>query len=112
MAAFAVVLRFLAVVGKGFVVAESRQLDRHRRRQRDAFVGRSKQHVEWQAGIDQAACVKPGELAQARAVIEEPRIEEVRRHSPGLGLETTESQYARIERKPQKVLCQGVGGVV
>ena len=44
----AVVLGFLAIVGKGHIATEARQFDGHGGGQRDAFVGWPEQHVERQ----------------------------------------------------------------
>ena len=102
------VLGFLAVVGKGLVVAQARQFDRHGRHQRDALVGRAKQHVVFDAAGQDALRIELGQPSQHGAVIEQARIEEVGRLAAGLGDEAAEAQHAAVHRKGNEIFGQMV----
>ena len=102
-AALAVVFGFLAVVGERHVAPQTREFDRHRRSQRYALVGRTKNHVEFDAAGQQAARIKFSQAAQLGAIVKQTGIEKVGRQPPGLGLEFTEPQHPRAERELHKI---------
>ena len=108
--AFAVVFRFLAVVGVGQVAAEPGELDRHRRGERDALVGGAEQHVEFEARGEQAARIKFGQPAELGAVVEQAGVEEIGREPARLGLEFAEAQHAGIDRELHEIERQRAAG--
>ena len=87
VAAFAVILGFLAVEGKREVLAALGEGDGNGGDKRDALVGRAEQHVKLDAASFGGFGVEFGELAQRVAVVEKAGIEEVGRKPPCLGLE-------------------------
>ena len=101
---------FLAVVGKRQVAPQPRQFDGDGSGQRNAFVGRAKNHVESQAGAllfgQQVARIKLRQPAQLGAIVKQAGIEKIRAHAPGLGLELTKPQHARFDGKLHKFLRQ------
>jgi hypothetical protein len=109
-AAFAVVFRFLAVVGIGHAAALAGQADGHGGGQRDALVGRAEEHVEFEARGEQAACIEFAQPHQLLTVVEQAGVEEVRRLPPRLGLEIAKAQHPSLHRELDEVLRQRVGG--
>ena len=109
-AAFAVVFGFFAVIGEGHIFAQARQLHRHCGTQGDAFVGGAKDHVELNAALKQALCVKVGQLPKLGAVVKQTSVEKVRAHAARFGFELAKFEHATIERKLHKCLCQRVVG--
>ena len=105
-AAFAVILGFLAVVAELHIASGFGQRDSHCRHQRNAFVGRAEQHVKRHIGRGNCFGVKLRELPQRVAVAEQPRVEEVRRQAPGLGLELAEQQHARVDGEADEVVSE------
>ena len=93
-AAFAVILGFLAVEGERGVAALAGQCHGGGRRQGDALVGGTEQHVEFDARVEQGLRVELRQLGQGGAVMEQARIEEVRRLASGLGGELAKPQDA------------------
>ena len=89
-------------------MAQAGQLDGHGRRQGNAFIGGTKEHVELQAGFDQPTCIEFSQAAQFGAVIEQTSVEEVRRQAPGLDLEFPNRSTWDCNGKGHKVLSQGV----
>ena len=101
------VLGFLAVEAEGQVAAPRCAGYCHGRGQRDALVGRPEQHIELRYGffhLQQPVGVETGQAAQPFAVVEEPRIEEVRRQPPRLRLELAEAQRSGVERELDKLV--------
>ena len=107
-APLAVILGFLAVVGKRNVDAEPGQFYRQCGCQRDAFVGGAKNHVEPDAAFEQALGIELGQSSQFGSIVKLAGVEEVGADTAGLGLEFTEPQHATIHNKLQKILGQRV----
>ena len=82
-AAFAVVLGFLAVVGKRHIAAQPRQLDGDRRAQRNA-PGRAEDHVEFEAAGMMRFCIELREPAQFGAIVEQAGVEKYGLSRPAL----------------------------
>src|SRR4249919_507173 len=101
-AAFAMRLGFLPVEGEGNVAAAPGEFARHRRRQRDALVGRPEQHVERHARLAQRVGVARGQLGQCRAAVEATGVEEVRALAPRLQRERAEAQGLRTQREGEE----------
>ena len=72
-AAFAVVFGFFAVIGKRHIATPPGQFHHQRRAQRNALVGRAKNHVELNATVQNALGIKTGQAQQSSAVIEQSR---------------------------------------
>ena len=102
-AAFAVILGFLAVVAVRQIVPFFGQRDRRRRGQRDALVGRSEQLVARHAGGQVRLGVEPAQPAQAFAVVEQSRVEEVRSLAPGLGDELRQIEARRVPGRSREI---------
>nr|ACN62979.1 orotate phosphoribosyltransferase [Diaphorobacter sp. PCA039] len=92
-AALAMVLGLFAVVGKGHVLAQPRQLHRHRGGQRNAFVGGAEDHVELDAAGHQGLCIELRQPPELGAVVEQTGVEEIRAQAACLGLEFTKAQH-------------------
>jgi hypothetical protein len=105
-----VVFGFFAVVGKGHIPAQAGQLDGHGRTERNAFVRRTKNHVELDTTVDQCFCIELGQLAQLGAVVKQACIEKVRAHAAGFGFELAKAQHARRDCKLHKFLRQRACG--
>ncbi|MNK87930.1 hypothetical protein D3C87_1078780 [compost metagenome] len=73
------------------------------RRQRDALVGRAKQHVEGNAAFGDSCGVEAPQLRQGRTRVEQAGVEEVRTGTPGLQGELTEAQNAAIDGKTNEI---------
>src|SRR5690348_17328473 len=79
VAAFAVILGFLAVEGPGHVaMVVLAQRDGRRRRERNALVGRAEQHVVLEARARERRRVTLTEHRDRLAVVEEAGVEEIR----------------------------------
>ncbi len=102
------VLGLLAVEAKRHIVTETGKSDGGRARQGDALVGRAEEDVECDARGERRARVVAPELAQLLAVVEEPRVEEVRGQAPGLGLEFPEAQRPRADGEIDELAAEGV----
>jgi hypothetical protein len=89
-----VVFGFFSVVGKGKVFAQTGQFNRHSGGQRDAFVGRAKNHVKLDPAFDQALCIKFSQTAQLGTVVKQTRVEKIRAQTTCLGFELTKAQNA------------------
>ncbi len=92
-AAFAVVLRFLAIERERQVAS----VQRVQRRggggsERNALVGRSEQHVEGQARTHDGFGIAAAEHCKRSAVIEGTGVEEIRTHTSGFQREFAEPQ--------------------
>ena len=70
---------------------------RGQRRQRDALVGRTKQHVEANVGLGDRGRVVAPQLGRGVAGVEETGVEKVRAGAPGFQREFTEPQYTEFE---------------
>jgi len=101
---------FLAVECKRHIGPEIRERDSRGRRERDALVGRSEQHVELHAPFgarrEQRLRIETRQRSQQRTTVEEPRIEEVRRQPSGLGPELAKTQHAGLQRELDELLTQ------
>jgi hypothetical protein len=84
----------------------SRQRHRGGGRQSDALVGGAEQHVEFDARVEQGLGVELGQLAQRGAVVEQARIEEIRRLAACLGEELAELQHFGFDGKRNELLAQ------
>ena len=103
-AAFAVVFGLLAVVGKRHVAPQPRQLYRQRGTQWNALVGGAKNHVEFNAALQQALRVKLREATQLGTVVKQTRIEKIRADASRLGFEFAELEHATVHRELHKFL--------
>ena len=78
-AALAMVFGFLAVVGKGHIAPQPGQFGCHHRAQGNAFVGRAKQHVEFNATGQNVLRIETGQPRQLGAIVKQTGIEKIRR---------------------------------
>lgn len=106
VAAFAMVLRFLAVKGKRIVLAITGQCDRDRCNQWNTFVSRAKQHVEAEAAGLRRFRVEFGEPTQRIAVVEQAGVEKVGRQAACLGFEFAEAEHIAADGKFDEVLTK------
>jgi hypothetical protein len=104
--AFAVVLGFLAVVGKRHIAALFRQRHRGGGGEDDALVGRPENHVKLYGAAADGFCIKTRQLQYAVAIIEQAGVEEVRRGASGFGDECAKTQYLLAQRKTNKILTK------
>ena len=105
-AAFAVILGFLAIEAERQIVPLFGEGDRRRRRQGDPLVRRSEQLVAGHARSQQRLGIEPAEPPQALAVVEQSRVEEVRRPASRLGHELPETQHVACQRKGEEFLAK------
>ena len=78
----------------------------HGGRERDALVGRAEHHVELDTTGQQGFCIEFRKAAKFVAVVEKPRIEEIRAQTPCLGLEFAKTQDAGLHGKLHETLRQ------
>src|ERR1043165_9109733 len=98
VAAFAVILRFLAVERPRDVTAVLfGERDRCRRNQRDALVGRTEQHVERPLRALDGVGVVTTERAERAPGVEQSSVEKVRAQPAGFQLELAEAQHAEVQ---------------
>jgi hypothetical protein len=89
------ILGFLAIEGPGHAaMVVLGQRHRGGGGERNSLVGRAEQHVELKARARERGGVALAEHGDGFAVIEQPRIEEVRALATGLQLEIAEAQRA------------------
>src|SRR5207253_7640509 len=93
--------------------------DRGGRGERDALVRRAEEDVEADSGGERRAGIEARRFAEALAIAEQSRIEEVRREPSRLGPELPEAQHAGADREVDElapesfaVVRRGVGGGV
>src|SRR4029077_19045373 len=93
IATLTVILGLLAIEAKWQIVPLFGQRDRRRRRKSDPLVRRSEKLVKSHTGCKRRFGVELSEAAQALAVVEQSRVEKVRRKASGLGDKVTETQH-------------------
>src|SRR4029079_12708673 len=103
-AAFTVSLGFLAIEGVGTIeVLVLRERGRRRRDQRDALVGRPKQHVECDPGTGGGPRVMAAEHGDRAGGVEEPGVKEIRAHASRLEREFAEPEHAELETQANEI---------
>ena len=100
------VFGFLAVVGKRHIAPQPCQLCRHHRTQGNAFVSRTKHHVEFHVAIDQQLGVKMRQPRQLGTIVKQAGIEKIGRKPPRFGFEFPKTQDATFQRESNECLRQ------
>jgi hypothetical protein len=100
------ILCFLAVEAERQIVPGGGKSDRRRRGKGDALVRGSEKLVAADARSNQCLRVELAQAAQARAVVEQSRVEEIRSPAPRLGHEVTKSKHVTCQGELQKGLSE------
>jgi len=104
--AFAVILGLLAVKRDRHVATCFGQGDRGSGNQGNPLVGWPEQLVERDAGVQNRVGVESPEPLQRSAVVEQTRVEEIRRGAPRLGGERPEAQYVTLQGERDEVVTK------
>ena len=97
---------FFAVAAPGYIVAMVCQCDRCARRQWDAFIGRTKQDIEINLGVQDGFGVKFTELLQGLTVGKQSGIKKIRADPTGFGGKFTKAQDLLFNGELKKLVAK------